>query len=609
MNHRQVKALVWGGSLALGLGVPDRSASAQLDLPDCPSSYTLPAPVTARAGNPPSADSDGPADPDEAVGASRIVCLTNSGINIRCKSGAPRSGGAGETMPLYGLNAGLDNVMFQQDPDLQHGQLADMGDTRVIYDGYEDRFWIISAEHGEMFIDEMGTTRAAGRLHFAVSKSGGPDNGTTGSWYKYTYGGNAGLALDPENIQCAQGVNCASFDPSAIPDVPNIVVDQTYLYLAVREGITEPVDPTDDRTLVVIFNKDKFLTGNPGDPPVVEKSMFIDDITAHPWGHALAVDNDINGSGRVYLVSLPSYPSNGKTYTSIRFGMLRKTTNNPNSWTYSAKNLPLPTSPTDYRIRGVSTSAPGGDGDTNSLRYSLFRHAETRLMGGTDRKVWGAHHVRPYSPGNDEVARIQLYRIDPDVAHVPPNWNPSIEVIKRLNLSPAWAHDPGLGVNSCGDSVVYFTKSVGDSGYPEMWERSIPATGQESTNLVQTGPDQYYDSQGQPWADFAAGGVDPADDSRFLGHSIVVRGDGTQNPSTDKWQSILAETSLHSCGERQGPDKNPDLNNDGSADLLDLLLFQDLYRRGNAVADWDGDGPIDGFDFLRFLQGVQEAGR
>jgi prepilin-type processing-associated H-X9-DG protein len=43
-----------------------------------------------------------------------------------------------------------------------------------------------------------------------------------------------------------------------------------------------------------------------------------------------------------------------------------------------------------------------------------------------------------------------------------------------------------------------------------------------------------------------------------------------------------------------------DLNGDGAVDFFDFLAFQDLFSKGDALADFSGDGSIDFFDFLAF---------
>jgi hypothetical protein len=587
--------------LVCALAMYPCAASGQGDSPACSDDpFPLPATVTVRPAPPPT--TAGAADCDIAAGLDAEVTATNSGFALRCKSGAPHPGATG-TVPLFGDGLDLNEAMFQQTPSLAGDPYSQMYDSKVLYDGFADRFWIVTLESGlEPDPDDPeGPQWAGGRVHIAVSTTGSPDNFSwapcpldplhpecAGSWYKYTEAGTA----PPFNLRSA-GHPGDRFVLNSLPDVASMAVDETHLYLAIREG-EQDMDPNDDRTLIVVAKKDKFLAGDPGDPPAIEMRKFVDAGVTPRWGHQLAVDHDIENGGqsKVYMICQPTVPATGQAYTSIRLGTFRKTNpNNPNSWTYQATNLSLPTA---VRYRGASSSAPGGDGDTNHINASLFRGAMTRLVNG-DRKVYAVHHVRP-TDINDVVARVQSYEVDPNNY---PDGVPTVlttDTVHRLDLSPAWGHDPSIGVNSCGDRAVSFTKAVGESGYPEFWVWLDPASGGDTVALVAEGPEQYYTTGGQFWADYSGTVTDPTDDSLYWGHSVLVHDDGV-GVSSEQWESVIASYSMHSCGERPGSD----FDGDGDVGLFDLLAFRALYQRQDLGADLNADDNVDVMDALQML--------
>lgn len=209
--------LRWVFVLAATLGAFQLRCGAQ-DAPTC-GTASFPFEALTKPG-----DCDaGAADFAKAVSHDRMIELSNCGGKIYCKEGSARTS---SIVPLSGTD--LDTCIFQLSSDIG-GDLHTLFDSRVIWDPYLDRFWMVTAERGEVVLGN-GNRKWRGKLHIAVSADGAPDSLSTYHWTKYTTGGTRG-ALDVNSLP-----NSLPSLADAFPDRPSIFVDDTFLFIAMKEA-------------------------------------------------------------------------------------------------------------------------------------------------------------------------------------------------------------------------------------------------------------------------------------------------------------------------------------------------------------------------------------
>jgi hypothetical protein len=102
---------------------------------------TMVRPITLGSGQTPEIHTS--SDMRIAVGETRIIVTSNSGVRIHCKNVSPITAQA----PMAGLSATeINTALFV--PTTANGtfQSFQITDPRVIYDGYAKRFWIVACE-------------------------------------------------------------------------------------------------------------------------------------------------------------------------------------------------------------------------------------------------------------------------------------------------------------------------------------------------------------------------------------------------------------------------------------------------------------------------------
>lgn len=590
--HRTLAQLTSRFALAIACGSATL-ALARLDVPTC---QTVTLPDDAILLPDPTGQSPCPkttGDGGIAVGTDAIVLTSNCGVQVRCQDG----GTWDDPELLEGANLSL--AMFRR--EAEHEIYNDIFDPRVIWDGFDNRFWVVAME---WFITDPGgidPTYLDGRIHVAVSTDSEPRNVSTTYWNKFTNGGQAD-PLDPHESGHGDALAYNSF-----PDRTQIAVDEKYLYICLTERDGDN-NKFDERDLVVIIEKASMMDDDDGTDPTIEAMLFIDvdgEGEGTTWGHTLAVDYDIEDDDiyKVYTMALAYFDADDTTtdHTQIRFGAVYYDEDN-SEWKYEPELFTLPTSPSpNKKFRNTESAIPGGPGgtDTNPINQSIFWNACTRIVGET-RYVWAIHHVRAYQASSGSKSALQWYVVQPNdfPCSTCGDPDPDLVSVARLSNSNYFYHDPSIASNGNGDIAIYFNRSAGDQGnlgYPRIYCRLIPAdcAGNATSALVRTGPNQAYTNSGA-WIDFSGAAPDPESDEYFWGHSMVVY-------DADQFQTVVDRSAIPAC--RPGPDRD----GDGEVTLSDLHLFQAMAAAGDASADLDGSGQIDTLDWLFILDALDHG--
>lgn len=548
-----VTVVVW-------LGCPTPAAD-QFDAPGCEAA-TLPDESILRDTG--CAKKAG--DCDIAVGTTHIVLTSNCGVEIRCAGGDIRE----SQSDLVGSS--LSTAMFKL--ALSGGGNA-IYDPRVVWDNYHSRFWVVALEGPASDLE--------GRIHVAVSKDDSPYDVSTTHWNKFTQDG-LGSPFDPQ----ASGFTDKHVDDS-FPDRTQIAVDETYLYVLVREAEADG-NPFDDRDLMMVIPKVEMMADN-SPATAVEEMKFIDVTGVNKqgttWAHTLAVDHDIvnGGTPTVYCIGVPGYTSDDedRDYEGILFGTFLKV---GGTWAYGSTTLDLSDDGFGaFEFRGTDRVIPGGDVDDNYIQpTAYFWSACTRRVDG-DRMIWATHHVCDEGASDGAKTRIQWYQIDPSV--------PELVEVQRISDSGSWLHDPSIAANANGDLALYYNRSADteDDGYPEIMRRLIPADcPEDASTAVVASSSTHYDPDQTGWIDFSGTAPDPIETDYFWGHSQIVH-------DVDQFQTIVARYQIVCI-------PGPDMDGDDDIDALDLAAFLAASDRLDRIADLDQSGDIDVFDFLTFLNAL-----
>lgn len=561
-----------------------------------------------------------------AAGLSRIVVFSNSGVRIMCKAGFLNQNSQAE---LNGAN--VNTAAFAPTgTGFTHDSTFD---PRVIYDGYNGRFWAVAVER------DIADYPFEGRLHISLSGAGVtnpemPQSWSTTYWVKYTGDGPTGAAgpsLDPAD----DGVFMPdSFDTESelghFPDRPTIGVDRDFLYICVREG-TQGNDAADDRWMMVVMCKADLVAGT----PTVVTSRFIDlDPETGSAVHALAVDHTIPGSGvhRVYMVTLPDLknlgnPGAGHQFAAIRVGAFSGTgtfgeCGSSLEWTYESADVALDSG--DQFI-GMNFTAPGAKGAASGVGTgldaqtpsSLFMDARTRVLGDDDRRIWCIHNILPVPATESNpppISQLQWYQIN--LNGWPDSGSPSFDRVERIALTdpysqPVNVFDGAIDANECEDVAVGFTRggyyNSGSSTwtYPQFWKALYPFGSGPTIAVVAAGASQYYDPGSTAWADFAGvvADPDPARRSRFYGHHMTAHADASGNgTATEQWESWLASWTFGSCNSFA----RADFDGDQDIDADDLMTFAALAEEDDMRADLDESEGIDALDLVFMLNAIGE---
>jgi hypothetical protein len=581
----------------------------------------------------PIGDDNVAADMSIAAGLSRALTVTNSGVRIHCKSGYAMT----SQTPLNGTDA--NNSAFAETTNsFAHNSTFD---PRVIYDGYDGRFWMVAAER-----DVTGET-IQGRLHISVSGAGtsdgeAPPSWSSTYWVKFTGDGPTGAAgpsLDPSNSTEFSPDHFSTDDELGghFPDRPTIAVDRDFLYISVREG-TSGHNASQDRMLLVVMCKADLEAGT---PTVVTSQFFEAPVTTESVMHVLAVDSTIPESGvhRVYMVTLPDLVSIGVNGVGHHFDSIRVAAftgsgtfgdcGDSLEWDYDYVDVPLDSADEFIGLGFPAPEAKGAaDGVTPGLDAqtpcSLFMNAMTRTLGDGDRRIWCIHNILPIAQVETDISQLQWYQINlhdwPDSASP----GPDFDRVERISMVDPYDHplnvfDGAIAANECEDVAIGFTRGgyYNDTPdtwtYPQFWKALYPAGLSPTIAVLTAGTSQYYNpsdiSDVTAWADYAGmtADPDPLHTSRFFGLHMTAHNDNTETGGdpgqrTKDWEAWFSSFTFGSCDSSF----MADFDQDQDVDADDLADFQTFVSQDNLAADLDESLAIDALDLIIMLGAVGE---
>ncbi|MDQ7014371.1 MAG: GC-type dockerin domain-anchored protein [Planctomycetota bacterium] len=308
---------------------------------------------------------------------------------------------------------------------------------------------------------------------------------------------------------------------------------------------------------VYIFDKAPLLVGS---PPTITNVFELATSTQSAGFPRVTTGNQ----DTVYLVEHREGASNN----SVRVLAFSDILTTPS---VSSFDLPVPTygPPEDPPQMGTSS------------RPNTFDARFWSVDQGPDGHIWATHHVNP----NKVVAR--WYEIAPN------GW-------------PDSGNDPSLvqsGDIDLGPDVRTFFSSInasGDGSVAICYARSSPSeflsmgsayrvpcdpAGVFSQDFIHKSANAGY-TAGR-WGDYSAVQFDPSDRSVYWGHHEYADG--------GSWRTWIQSV------ETNDPCVRADINNDGSVNTQDVLLFLNAWTAQECVGDWNRDGSYNTLDVLGFL--------
>jgi hypothetical protein len=534
-----------------------------------------------------------PADLDLAVGASRVVLVSNCKVRLLDLSGAT-----------------LDEVWLRHSVDTQVGLVGlfqpsvaagggDSGsrvfDPRVHWDAHNERFWIVAAEYGVAvpgWFDQ-------GWLRVAVSRSASPDNlstdPATGDWYSFV------IDVKTDLTQPLGG----------FPDLPRINTDGETLHIAVGRDLecdptlsaagwcpgVDPVPVDQHRTVLVAIPIAPMLSGQMPATPLWSLKLSPGVVQEDSAFHCVARTYDVLPAPQTqHLLTTGLHPQGAggtQVVTSLIVGTLEP--DGSGGWNYFSEVLDLPE--TAWLEAGGSVPAPGGSVGTAGIVFFSVAYR--------DGSIWAAHHVLPNvgTPGNPTPGPrlvIRWYEIGVvgGAALLQYGDIDAEQVFGVPGKDPIQALDPSISVNAVGDMALTYTVS-GPETYPSMamaYRYRTSPEGELPYSLMAKQGVTVIDPPTQ--SDYSGMEVDTTG-CFFWGHSMLGLDDGSL--PTNRYQSWIARLGL--CVD----DTWADFDGDAELTLMDWLEFDRCFQRRDRRADVDRDRRHTLADYQRVSEALRHV--
>lgn len=560
-------------------------------------------------------------DAGVSVNSDAIVSTSNMRLSIFGKTG----GTALETHQV-----GDNGFPFKRaaDPNQPYDPPSRFFDPRTVYDPENDRLWVIYSE--DNVGPEFGSVNDAPFVHVAVSRemtgSNVLDSLGNNDWWYYTgksgSAGNGGLAFDfsDDLIDPFRTGGHAPYPEDdtegiAFVDLPTIAVDDRAAYIT---GYTSEWE------------------GTPGLSPLIEFSAVMIIPLSHDGGTKSILDgerpdeddfvimrfddlSDADEHLRHYAVQEPyadqqadnaqffvSISEGGAQQNAIRMGGLWYNSTS-SEWEYSQRivggtltDMPVGTGNEFFYGAGGYLPETPDTGFSPNLGGGFISSAVLAEDNNGDLRIFAAHHTAPSDNGSPAEAEeqwvIQWYVIDPHLDEfyslTAGDWDPEILETGRIDGGgDGDFYHPVIGVTRDGVAYIEYTYSDG-SDYPRMERVKLTSdySAVDTTTAVEDGAQRSYELGG--WADFSDMQADPDLCKLWSVHTLVSDVDpGTGQ--TDKRDIWLFEMP-YSCF-------TPDMNGNSMVESGDAALYNTYYDGEDPRADANGNGEVDVYDMLIFL--------
>lgn len=335
-------------------------------------------------------------------------------------------------------------------------------------------------------------------------------------------------------------------------DSPNIgVTDNTVVITGDGFGLGA-------RYPVYIYDKASMLAGN---PPAVS-NVFELSTSTQSAGYSRVT----TGTGdTLYLVEHREATTNNTAVRVLAFSDLLTTP------AVSSFNLSVPAygAPEDPPQMGT-TSRP----NTFDARF-------WSVDQGPGGSIWATHHVNP----SRVVARWYEIATNgwPDSGS-----NPSLVQSGDIDLGPdIRTFFSSINASADGSVAICYSRSSPSEflSMASAFRSPCDAAGVFSQDFIHRSANAGY-TAGR-WGDYSAVQFDPADPSVYWAHHEYAEG--------GSWRTWIQSV------ETSDPCAATDINNDGSVNTQDVLLFLNAWNARDCLADWNRDGSVNTQDVLAFL--------
>lgn len=528
---------------------------------------------------------DVPADAEIAVGWDKVVVIDNDEISVWSKP-------TGTGTPVR-----LDTFQMRDNPvSFWDSQGADAPfDPRAVYDPVEDRFWLLAMEY-------LGGSPPEAYFYVAVTQTGDP----TGTWNKFRF--------DAYNDFPDAGY----LDNHVTFDFTNFAVGEDWVYITAwtRRGVT----PFPVKSPVWMIKKSELMPTSPApQPPFTTLFQHFDAPIQYPqyeFNHratqAPVVSLNPNGEPQYFVGVDPGYPGPpaGPYYPN------NTEQDDPNfnaTWNKIALHAikvvagPAPqrhdfvlTLPEgyEYKVPSSTTVFQPGFGPPNGipLRLESARFWATPVF--RDDYIWATHHVRDV---DSDLHEVRWYKIE--MNGWPDSGTPALEEWGTIapneivNGVPNQTMFASVAVNYWHDMMIAYHEVGGKS---EGW-RAPAASDVERHRVLRLDQEQRLgqhherdrQSGAHPVGRLQRHGGGPGRSVQVLDLPHVGK-----TPTQNAWKTWLARNHVTElCSEEFGPD----YSRDGTVDIEDTIVFDDLYQQRDGRADYNRDRTVDGLDYVAFL--------
>ncbi len=525
-------------------------------------------------------------DPELAVGPGHIVVANNWDVAYIRK---PAAGSPFVEFYRRQIYPDLTNPPGEKGfHELPIGEFT--SDPEAFYDSLTDRWWVM--QFGRALTERGG-------LAIAVSDNSFPGDasntaGVEGTWSKFYYDSFVvpnGEVPDPSKPQ--------------LIDSPDMSVDQDYVFFSAVSNWKFTLSGANrdwDTVYLFIFNKSDLLVPTPTPPQSVTPAQVLKITDPDPpLVVSTVVQKQSFGSPYVYMIESletyePGYPQNNPNdcHTAIRLRAIRQLATNGTWEQYKTAAVNLPTGwsycePSRIYQAPVLPNYPSPPAlQTFDSRFWATPLFVTESSGQS--YIWACHHARNLGDTN----RVLYYKIAlngwPDGSN-----SPSLALIGQIAPTNRNAAFPSLAVNDLGDLCITYAKggrppseSTTDPAYMEIrrfFRRA--STGSTSDVLVKqsTIPFKYEDELGSGrgrWGDYSGTVWDQWSPCHFYGNHEYAKVLGPSGSQYDGWVNWTERYNL--C--------RADFDNDGLLSQNDLTEFAAMYASGDPSADINQDGTL-----------------
>lgn len=307
---------------------------------------------------------------------------------------------------------------------------------------------------------------------------------------------------------------------------------------------------------VYIFDKASMLAGS---PPAITKSFTLTTSTQSAGIPPVSFDNP----PALYLIEHREQASN----TSVRLIAIRDLLTTPVVSEYSL-GVPTYGRPENPPQLGTSVRPTAFDARFWSVAYR-------------NGSLWATHHI------NSDRVLARWYEVSMNGWPTSGN-NPTLVQSGNVDLgATVRTYFSSITVADDGSAAVCYARSSPTEYISMGLVYRLPCDPLGTMRAPITLAESNAPYQTSRWGDYSAVEVDPVDGRTFWAHhEYNING---------SWRTWVASVDPERCF------CEADLNEDGTTDTLDFLVFLNRYAAGDPLADLNGDTKVDTLDFLLFL--------